>query len=180
MVLLAAVLGGMGCANGRHDARIVPHRYASLADAAFAHHQDTVYYGANPYSGYAYRLSPTGDTLQLSGYVAGLEEGPQIKRYPGGALQEVRQYSAGRKNGLHTGYWDNGRKKFEFTIVDDYNEGNFKEWSPNGVLIKDFNYVHGMEAGSEKLWWNDGTIRANYVVKDGRKYGLIGLKLCRN
>jgi hypothetical protein len=30
------------------------------------------------------------------------------------------------------------------------------------------------------MWWENGLIRANYVVKNGRRYGLIGLKLCVN
>ena len=177
-MLLPMVLAAFGCRRAGHQK--VPSRYECLSDVQFSHHQDTLYLGQKRYSGYAYSCSPAGDTLQLLGYVDGLEEGCQVKRYPGGALQEVRQYSAGKKNGVHTGYWDNGRKKFEFTIVDDFYEGNFKEWSRDGMLTKDFNYIHGMEAGSEKLWWNNGTIRANYVVRDGKKYGLIGLKLCRN
>ena len=38
----------------------------------------------------------------------------------------------------------------------------------------------GYEEGSQKAWWQNGVIRANYVVKNGRRYGLIGLKLCMN
>jgi hypothetical protein len=32
--------------------------------------------------------------------------------------------------------------------------------------------------GQQRMWWPDGTLRANYVVRDGRRYGLLGAKGC--
>ena len=159
---------------------VIPVTYRAVSDPDLGRKQDTLYYKADKYNGYVYQLSDAGDTLLLFGYWEGLKEGVLRKWYPNKQLQEMRYYHEGKKNGVHTGWWENGNKKFEFRIVDDLNEGNFKEWNHDGRLIKDFNYVHGHEQGSEKLWWNDGTIRANYVVDNGRKYGLIGLKICRN
>lgn len=158
----------------------VPAVYNLSTDPLFSRSEDTLFYQSKKYSGYAYQLSKAKDTLLLFAYVNGLEEGYQKRWYPNKQLQEVRYYLGGKKNGTHIGYWDNGTKKFEFTIVDDYYEGSFKEWNKEGLLVKDFNYKHGLEWGSQKLWWNDGSVRANYVVKKGKKFGLIGLKICRN
>jgi antitoxin component YwqK of YwqJK toxin-antitoxin module len=158
----------------------IPAIYKPLGDPGFHKNQDTLFYQDDKYCGYVYQLSEINDTVVLFGYWKGLEEGVLKKWYPHGQLQERRYYITGKKNGIHTGWWENGNKKFEFTIIDDFYEGNFKEWNHSGKLIRDFNYVHGQEQGSEKLWWDDGTIRANYVVDKGRKYGLIGLKICRN
>ena len=169
------------CSDGQPGSRVkVPGTYRRTSDAGFCKKQDTLYCVGAKYSGYAYELSDEGDTLLVAGYVDGLEEGALKKWYPNRQLQELRYYAHGQKNGMHRGWWENGNKKFEFHIVDDFYEGNFKEWNHAGLLIKDFNYVHGQEQGSEKLWWDDGTIRANYVVDNGKKYGLIGLKICRN
>jgi len=159
---------------------VIPAAYLPATDPGLSRHQDTLYYHAGKYSGYVYQLLDVGDTLLLFGYCDGLKEGFLKKWYPNKQLQELRYYHQGKKNGIHTGWWENGIKKFEFRIVDDLNEGNFKEWNHAGRLIKDFNYLNGQEQGSEKLWWNDGTIRANYVVNNGKKYGLIGMKICRN
>ena len=67
-----------------------------------------------------------------------------------------------------------------FTAINDKYEGEFKEWYSSGLLGKDFHYVKGQEEGSQRLWWDNGTVRANYVIRDGKKYGLIGMKLCTN
>ena len=41
-----------------------------------------------------------------------------------------------------------------------------------------FHYIDGKEVGSQKLWQEDGRIKANYEVKNGERFGLIGLKKC--
>ena len=184
--LLVFLFGITACRNGKTenwtsaDALPVPTYYKPGNDTELNKRQDTLYIGNSLYNGYIYQLYEKGDTQFIFGYVNGLEEGIFKKWYPNRQIQEVRFYHRGKKNGTCTNWWDNGNKKFEFSTIDDLYEGKFSEWNREGKLIKDFNYRHGQEQGSEKLWWNDGTIRANYVVDNGRKYGLIGLKLCRN
>ena len=39
-------------------------------------------------------------------------------------------------------------------------------------------YVDGKEAGAQRMWNEDGTLRANYVIKEGRRFGLLGSKPC--
>ena len=43
---------------------------------------------------------------------------------------------------------------------------------------RDSHYAPGHEAGSQRMWYADGTLRANYVARDGRRYGLMGAKGC--
>lgn len=62
--------------------------------------------------------------------------------------------------------------------MDGELQGIANEWYRNGQPYKAFHYKMGYENGSQKMWWENGIIRANYVVKQGRRYGLIGLKLC--
>ena len=85
-----------------------------------------------------------------------------------------------KKIGKHIGYWENGQPQFEFYFEDGEHHGVAKEWYQNGQTYRTFHYEHGYEQGSQKMWWENGIIRANYVVKNGRRYGLIGLKLCMN
>ena len=94
-------------------------------------------------------------------------------------LAEERQYKQGLKVGRHRGFWRDGSLKFEYNYNDKgMYHGSFKEWYRNGQQLREFNYIEGKENGAQKMWLMNGNIRANYVVKDGERYGLIGLKKC--
>jgi len=161
-------------------AKTVPPVYRPASDNHFSNHQDTVYYNDQYFTGYRFTLYPGGDTAILQSYFNGVEEGTQKKWYPNKQLQEERFYINGKKEGLHRGWWPDGKDKFSFTAYNDKNEGEFKEWYASGLLQKFFHYTNGQEEGSQRLWWDNGSVRANYVIRDGKKYGLIGLKTCIN
>jgi len=93
---------------------------------------------------------------------------------------EKRTYLAGRKVGIHLGWWPDGKPKFYYELNNDAYTGLVKEWFSNGTPARVFHYKDGQEDGSEKMWWEDGRIRANYVIINGEKFGLSGQKLCTN
>lgn len=159
---------------------VVPDIFHNEEDPSFLFHQDTLYYRNERYKGYVIRLFPTGDTALVTGYKNGLLEGVSQKWYAANKLQERREYSSGMKTGTHSGYWENGHPKFEYHFTNGEHEGVLKEWYENGQPYRIFHYSKGYEEGSQKMWWENGVIRANYVVKNGRRFGLIGLKLCMN
>ena len=161
-------------------AKTVPANYINATDTRFSNHQDTLYYGNSFFTGYRYSLYPNGDTASLQSYFNGVEEGIQQKWHPNKQLAEKRFYINGKKEGIHQGWWPDGKQKFYFEVYSNEYNGEFKEWYSSGLLGKDFHYVNGQEEGSEKLWWDNGTIRANYVIRNGKKYGFIGLKTCTN
>jgi antitoxin component YwqK of YwqJK toxin-antitoxin module len=161
-------------------AKTVPAVFINALDSSFTKHQDTVCYQGKYFTGYRFALYENGDTACLQSYFNGVEEGFQRKWYPGKLPSEERFYINGKKEGTHKGWWPDGKPKFIFSLYNDVYEGEFKEWYSSGLLSKDFNYVKGQEEGSEKMWWDNGTVRANYVIRDGRKYGLIGLAICKN
>ncbi len=160
--------------------KIVPLIFINSTDHLFSSHQDTVYYRDSFFTGYRYGLYENRDTSFIQSYFNGVEEGFQRKWHSNKQLSEERFYINGKKEGLHRGWWPNGKLKFHFTVYNDKYEGEFKEWIDNGLLVKYFHYEDGNEMGSQRLWWGDGTVRANYVIKNGRKYGLLGLKTCIN
>ena len=94
-----------------------------------------------------------------------------------GLLAWLRQRK-NKKEGKHIGFWEDGKPKFEFYFTKGEHDGMANEWYSNGQAYKAFHYTMGYENGSQKMWWENGVIRANYAVKQGRRYGLIGLKLC--
>ena len=161
-------------------AKTIPINYINTTDSGFTNHQDTVYYHNSFFTGFRYSLYANSDTASLQSYFNGVEEGHQKKWYPDKQLAEERFYINGKKEGTHRGWWPDGKQKFIFTVLNDEYEGEFKEWYSSGLLGKQFHYTNGQEEGSQRLWWDNGTVRANYVIKKGKKYGLIGLKTCVN
>ena len=161
-------------------AKTVPVNYINSNDSGFAKHQDTVYYQQKYFSGYQFSLFANGDTAFIKSYFNGVEEGIQKKWYTNKQLAEERVYINGKKEGTHQGWWPDGKPKFSFTAYNDEYEGEFKEWYFSGLLGKQFHYLKGQEEGSQRLWWDNGTVRANYVIRNGKKYGLIGLVTCSN
>ncbi len=141
---------------------------------------DVVYLNQKKYSGYLFDLYPNKDTASIEGYSDGKLSGICRKWFPNKQLLEARLYHQGRKNGKQIGYWDNGKKRFEFVAENDAYQGELKEWSFDGKLSHFGHFKDGQEEGSQKMWYDTGKIRANYVIKNGKRYGLLGTKNCKN
>lgn len=140
-----------------------------------------LYVNDSLFSGMIYYLYPNGkDTLRIKNYSNGKENGYWFKFYPNHILKEKRFFDNGKKEGQHIGFYENGQKKFLYHLKNDVYEGNNKEWTQTGKLTADMNYHLGQEQGSQKVWYDNGKIKANYVIKNGRRYGLLGTKNCEN
>jgi hypothetical protein len=159
---------------------IVPHTFVEANDINFSKNQDTLFYKGTKFSGNVFHLYPNKDTAFTISFLNGLQEGITRKWYPNNQLAEYRYYVNGKKEGVHKAWWEDGKPKFIFTVINDAYHGNLKEWYSSGQLAKDFNYINGQEEGNQQMWWADGRFRANYVVRSGRKFGSIGVKLCLN
>jgi hypothetical protein len=169
--------------NGKPEPKIakqVPAVRIDANDPGFLARQDTVFFHGNLFSGYRFQVYDNGDTSSLQSFFNGVEEGWQRKWYDNGQCAEERFYINGKKEGLHKGWWADGKEKFKYAYYNNESDGECKEWYASGVLAKDFHYVKGYEDGSERLWWENAAVRANYVIKKGKKYGLIGIKTCVN
>ena len=102
------------------------------------------------------------------------------KHFPSGQIREIRHIQNGVRQGLQTAFWENGKKRFEYTAVNDAYEGELKEWAENGQLFHLAHYKNGQEDGIQKMWHQNGKIRSNFVIIKGRRYGLLGTKNCKN
>jgi antitoxin component YwqK of YwqJK toxin-antitoxin module len=158
----------------------IPLTYKLINDPFFSTKQDTILYNKTKFSGYVYQVGEKQDTLLISSYYNGLKEGFSRKWYPSGQLAEQRYYIKDKKEKTHRAWWENGQILYQFTISNDQYEGEYKEWNSRGQLIQFFNYKNGQESGTQKLWYDDGKVRANYVITNGRRYGLLGTKNCKN
>lgn len=116
--------------------------------------------------------------IEVRGYRHGKEHGTWKKFHSDGSLAELRYFRNGKKSGMYQAWWDNGQLRSEYHFANDEYDGLCRDWTRTGQLIRQMNYENGHEKGMQQLWDTDGTIRANYVAKNGRNYGLTGVKAC--
>lgn len=160
----------------------VPSVYVNVAGplgaAEWKEEGPLLYHNNKLFSGFQYKLYPNKDTAFLYGYTGGKQHGVQLSWYPGKQVQERRNFVHGKQEGQQTGWFINGDTSFIYHFANDVYEGNVKQWYPSGKLFKNFNYKKGQEEGKELLLEEDGSIKANYEVRNGKIYGNIGSKHC--
>lgn len=151
-----------------------------LADnKGFGWQQDVLFFKEKPYSGYVLEKYPNGQKATLNAYFKGKLEGIQHKWFDNGAKMEVRHYAENRKVSTHEGWYENGQKRYEYFIENDIPIKTHREWYPNGQLYSLFNYDNqGQPEGTQQMWFANGQIKANYVIKNGRRFGFLGAKGC--
>lgn len=133
------------------------------------------------FTGVTYALYPDRkDTLSIASYKEGKADGEWKRFYEHHLLLEKRYYDEGNKTGKMETWWPNGKLQKQYFFKDDEYEGTCREWNPNGRLIQEMNYVKGYEVGSQKMFYDDGKVRCNYLMMNGRRYGLLGTKNCTN
>ncbi|MFT6747014.1 MAG: antitoxin component YwqK of YwqJK toxin-antitoxin module [Glaciecola sp.] len=136
-------------------------------------------HAGQPYSGEILEHFPDSTLKSKRFYSQGLLHGKELYWYSNGQIATSRFYELGTKIDTHKGWYSNGQEKFIYPINDKGQyQGEVKEWYQSGQQYKSFNYESGKERGSQKLWKSDGRIKANYVIKNGERYGLMGLKRC--
>ena len=139
----------------------------------------SVFYKNKTFNGYLVKYEKT-KLISKAEYIEGMRSGEAVQYYNNGTLKERRFYIDNKKQGNHQGWWDSGQLKFNYHFKDGLHEGSAQEWFHDGSPFRFFNYKNGKEEGAQKMWEGNGSIRANYVVVEGRRFGLIGLKNCKS
>lgn len=158
---------------------VVPDRIILGNDTNISRKGNLIYYKDTLYSGFVELQSPSHTLISKAGYWQGKLEGKQEQWYENGAAKEIRYYAANKKVGIHTGWWDNGNKKFSFEFENDLPINKHYEWYRSGKLYSLLEYSkEGQPEGVQQLWFEDGTVKSNYVVKNNRRFGFLGAKGC--
>ena len=143
--------------------------------------KNPVVYNKLPFSGKVYGLHKNSpDTLWTGAYKNGLKSGVWKKFYKDAVLKEVRYFKKNKKVGDYNGYYKNGSLNFIYQFENGEYNGTNRFWTKNGFLFEERNYKAGYEFGSQKVWYLNGKVRSNYVIKNNRRYGLLGTKNCIN
>lgn len=150
-------------------------------DSSLTYRGDILFRNGVAFTGKTFSLyAGSVDTAEIRNYYEGKEHGRWKKFYADGKIQESREFDGGRKTGFYVAWWQNGNRKLEYHFDDDEYEGICREWNEHGVLIREMNYAKGHESGTQKMFYDNGKVRANYVIVNGRRYGLLGTKNCVN
>ena len=155
----------------------IPSFTIHLPDTAFTIQNGVGMYHLKPFSG---TLNEHYDSVHIKSsiqYFNGKQEGTEISYFPNGQKETMRFYTGGEKDSVHTGWWANGNKRFEYHFSSGIYDGNFTEWYEGGKLGKEIIYKKGQEL-SGKGWRENGKLYMSYVMKDGRRYGLVNAQLC--
>ena len=139
-----------------------------------------VTYKGELFNGAIFSTNKFGDTVSLGEYKNGLKNGIWKKFYENGSLKEEREYRMGLKTGFYNGFYNDGSKNFIYQFKNGEYNGKNSLWAKGGQLIEEFNYKMGYEYGSQKVWYLNGRIKSNYIIKNNRRYGLLGTKNCTN
>lgn len=131
-----------------------------------------------PITGYVLELYPDGSVRKKSSVAGGKRNGIEEVWYENGQLKERRYYLHHLKQGEHTGWWPNGNLRFRYQFDLGEYHGEVCNWYSDGAPYSVFHFVQGQEDGPQKLYREDGSLKANYTVREGRRYGLIGTKGC--
>lgn len=134
----------------------------------------------NPFTGTLFELSAHGDTLSLAGFDKGREHGTWKTFYRRGKPHVMRQYDHGKKTGKLRAWHENGSIMTEANFKEDEYNGVLHEWDEHGQLLREATYNMGHEEGAQRAWYANGKVRSNYVVLNGRRFGLLGTKNCTN
>ncbi|HTN18268.1 MAG TPA: hypothetical protein VL092_11340 [Chitinophagaceae bacterium] len=140
-----------------------------------------IYREGQVFSGIVYQLdAASGDTMQLAGYRNGREHGTWKRFYAQEQVEEVRYFDNGIKTGTLTRWWPSGRRQFQCCFRRGEYDGLLQEWNERGQLIREMHYLDGHEEGPQKMFYDNGKVRSNYIVRDGKRTGLLGTKNCVN
>ena len=157
----------------------IPSVEKNKKDAHFKLKNGVLFFKEKKYSGIVNEFYPKGEIKSMSQYYEGQREGMFFGWYSDGTHWFERFYKKGLKSSTHKGWYNNGNQMFlyHFNNKGRYH-GAVKDWHPNGILGKHFNFMEGKERGSQKMWDLDGKIKANFYTVENERHGLIGLKNC--
>ena len=101
-----------------------------------------------------------------------------IERWPNGLIRRESTFAGNALDGVSRGWYEDGAPQFVYFYRRGLSEGEQRQWYRTGQIYTAFTHRAGHEAGQQRMWNPDGTIRSNYVIKDGKRFGLIGALGC--
>jgi len=100
------------------------------------------------------------------------------ERYASGQIARRTEYRHDKLDGVTRGWFENGSLMYEYHYRRGLGEGVQRQWNRDGTLLLRLNQHQGQETGLQQMWNLDGSVRSSYVIKAGKRYGLLGARGC--
>ena len=111
------------------------------------------------------------DNIPLSGIVN--------SQYPDNKTKSKKTYKSGKLNGPYTEWYPNGKIRYTKNFKDGLQEGEQREWYWDGTIARIMKFQAGKQQGDQIGWKENGDLRFKYTYVNGKRYGIMGSKLCQ-
>jgi antitoxin component YwqK of YwqJK toxin-antitoxin module len=139
---------------------------------------DRLLYKGKRFSGILEERFEAVGTVRRTAYRKGLPDGIEEELFDStGKLAARREFSRGKKVGVHEGWFHDGSRRFRHEFKDGQPDGEVWEWYNSGGLATYAKFSEGKLLG-KKIWRESGQIYMNYVFTKDREVGVPGAKLC--
>jgi protein SCO1/2 len=102
----------------------------------------------------------------------------EAERYSNGRVRRIAEYRDGQLDGTVRQWYESGTVMSVLRYRRGLSEGEQRQWYESGQPYTTFHHHEGHEVGEQQMWNADGTVRSHYVIRDGRRYGLLGAMGC--
>lgn len=165
------------CTSGKKDHTPASQKIIAVTDTALQLQNGKWYYSKQLFSGTIMEYWPNGHCRSSRQVEEGRDQGLEQGFFENGGKEYRRWYTHGEKDSVHTCWWPNGNKRSEYHFKTGNYDGLFTEWYISGKMLQQVLYKDGKEV-SGKGWRENGKPYMSFVMKDGRRYGLVNSNLC--
>jgi hypothetical protein len=156
---------------------VIPHDTIVSTDSLLQLHNGVYYLKGQLFSGYLKSFHGNGIVKAVQSFHQGKQEGWAYEYFENGKPLSKRYYHLGEKDSVHTGWWDNGNTRFVYHFKNGVYDGSFEEYYYIGKPLKKISYYNGNDSFGTG-WRENGKIFMNYIMKDGRRYGVMNAQPC--
>ena len=131
-----------------------------------------------PFTGIAIRKNNNNNVIESMSLISGKRNGLHSKWFDSGVLSFEVQYTNGLRDGISKTWWVNGNLRSQYSYEKDALQGKQFQYYQSGLPFKELTFVKGKEDGMQKSWRENGKLYNNYEAKNGRIFGLKRADLC--
>jgi antitoxin component YwqK of YwqJK toxin-antitoxin module len=111
---------------------------------------------------------PSGDTIAITNYKNGKQEGLYRSFYPVRTREYEIPYLQDKISGTARKYFDNGVSEIEAEFKDDQRNGTFREYYKNKVLYNKESYQASKLEGPVKYYYSNGSLKIEAIAHAGK------------
>ncbi len=119
-----------------------------------------------------YRKKPVRNFGFFITHDYGNENGPYVRYFPDGKVEERGNFLGGYQDGKTVRYYPTGKKALEGSYKKDRKEGNWSYYYPDGHLMKMAQYSGGMLDGKLVVYHRDGRVYHISQYKNDKRISL--------